>query len=261
MRRFLRKVAPGLPLRSRPTPQPVPLEHFGLRKKLDPSVYNDKYCKHQAIVGMPNKRPSLGSHVFIAPSATVVGNVEIWDKSSVWYNCVIIADRVLVRVGAGTNIQDSTVITESTKELNYDHDGSTIIGNWVTIGHRCVLSGCTVEDSCLVGMGSVLSPGSYMEEMSILGAGSVLLPNQRVPHGQIWRGNPAVYYRDLTHEEEEMLEKSSIHYEALAGTHSEEFPYYNTVYLDAEKKGVPVGYQLHGEPEDVIFGEKEREMS
>jgi len=114
-------------------------------------------------------------------------------------NAILLAKH-LVRIGAFTNIQDETVITEAAEPLGVDHDGSTIVGNYVTVGaynllqnneltfatgHRCVLRGCTVENLCIVGMGSVLNEGSYMERESILGAGSVLMANARVPKHQV----------------------------------------------------------------------------
>ena len=90
-----------------------------------------------------------------------------------------------MRIGFCSNVQDGTIIEEAPTELGYDHDGSTIIGHYVTIGHDCVLRACTVENTCLVGMGSVLCEGSYMEHGSILGARSVLRPFQRIPSHQV----------------------------------------------------------------------------
>jgi len=237
-------IAPARRLGYRDIPD-VPLEKFGLEIPVQPSVYNDLYNKHTTIVNLPgDRRPKIATNSFVAPSATLIGNVELWDQASVWYDCVINADKNLIRIGAGTNVQDGTVITEADEELNEDHDGSTIIGHWVTIGHRCVLKACTVEDHCLVGMGSVLSIGSYMESYSILGAGSVLVPWQRLPSGQVWVGNPAKYLRDITHEEEGFFDKSATNYTVLAAEHAYEFYLPGHAYLDAEKKGIPVGYQV-----------------
>lgn len=138
-------------------------------------------------------QPKVSEWSWIAPDATVVGNVELWDYASIWYGSVVRGDRGLVRIGHHSNIQDGSVISECLHPIDADHDGSTIIGHFVTIGHRCFIRGATVEDRCLVGMGSVLSPGSYMESDSMLGAGSVLAAGQRIPSKQLWVGNPAKY--------------------------------------------------------------------
>jgi len=249
MRGLLRRLRPSTPAAVLPTRNgadipDVPLEKFGLTIPVQATVYNDLYNKHTTLVNLPGMRPQISSESFVAPSATLVGNVEVWDRASVWYDCVINADTKLIRIGAGTNVQDGTVITEADEELTEDHDGSTIVGHWVTIGHRCVLKACTIEDHCLVGMGSVLGAGSYMESHSILGAGSVLPAWQRIPTGQLWVGNPAKYLRDLTEEEFDLLEKSSAHYTVLSKQHAYEFYLPGHAYIDAEKKGIQVGYQV-----------------
>jgi carbonic anhydrase/acetyltransferase-like protein (isoleucine patch superfamily) len=142
-------------------------------------------------------KPEVIPNVFVAPSASVAGNVELWDNSSIWYACSIkgliflpeniqvLGDNKLIRIGAYTNIQDGTVVAEAFESLNEDHDGSTIIGHYVTVGHGCSLTACTIEDECLVGMGSVLQEGSYMEKHSMLGSKSVLPKGARIPSGQV----------------------------------------------------------------------------
>lgn len=102
-----------------------------------------------------------------------------------WNNFHYLADVNAIRIGAYTNIQDDTIVREAEGPLNEDHDGSTIIGHYVTIGHKCVLRGCTIEDECLVGMGSVIEEGAYMEYQSMLGGGSVLTKNTRIPSGEV----------------------------------------------------------------------------
>eukprot|EP01090_Pellita_catalonica_P008566 TRINITY_DN1951_c0_g1_i2.p1 TRINITY_DN1951_c0_g1~~TRINITY_DN1951_c0_g1_i2.p1 ORF type:complete len:225 (-),score=16.85 TRINITY_DN1951_c0_g1_i2:37-660(-) len=184
----------------------------------------------------------MANDSFVAPSATLIGNVEVWDRASIWYNVIVRANTRLVRIGACTNIQDDTVITEADRELNEDHDGSTIVGHMVTVGHGCKLNACTIEDECIVGMGSTLGEGSYMEKHSILGAGSVLLPWARVPSGQLWLGNPAKYVRDLTHEEMEAFVPIAEGYVQNGYLHARE--YENSAhYLDATDAGLELGYK------------------
>jgi carbonic anhydrase/acetyltransferase-like protein (isoleucine patch superfamily) len=97
--------------------------------------------------------------------------------------------------------KDGTIVTEALGPLDDVHDGSCIIGHYVTVGHNCVLRATTIEPECLVGMGSTLDEGSYMEKQSILGAGSYLGPGQKVLSGELWAGNPAKKIRDITEEE------------------------------------------------------------
>jgi carbonic anhydrase/acetyltransferase-like protein (isoleucine patch superfamily) len=154
-----------------------------------------------------------------------------------------------------TNIQDETVITDAESPLDEIHDGSTIVGNYVTIGktlllnllsiqffqnligHRCILKGCTVEDECLVGMGSVLEEGSYMETRSMLAAGSVLTKGSRIPSGELWRGIPAKYYRHLRDEEIEGFQLGAEHYYFLAERYFEDQwkPEWHPGYREVEK--------------------------
>jgi len=160
--------------------------------------------------------PIVSQKSTIFPTATIIGKVEVHDDASIWYNCVIKGDTNAVKIGSQTNIQDGTVILASPNRLGLDHDGSTIIGHRVTVGHNCILHACTVEDRVSIGMGSVLEDNSYMETMSQLGAGSVLKGGQRVKSGQLWVGNPARYVRDLTGVEIVALDESTLYYSQLA---------------------------------------------
>jgi len=225
----------------------VPLERFGLRVFNKPDYYyEEEYNKHKQVVQLEGKFPLIAIDTFIAPDATIIGNVEIMNKASVWYNCVINAKR-LVRIGAYTNIQDNTIITEALDELTVDHDGSTIIGHNVVVGHGCLLKGCTVESYCSVGMGSVLNEGSYMETESILASGSVLLPNARVRRHELWAGNPAKRLRQINEDELEGFRKSALKYWETAQEHEFEFHLpHNFAYVHAEQLGIKVGYQVEG---------------
>jgi len=215
--------------------------------------YDDLYDMHRTrltLTGdsiatplLTGKRSKASFRSFIAPSASVIGNVEIWDCASVWYNVVLKGDVNLIRIGAYVNIQDNTTICEAIAPLSLDHDGSTIIGHYTTVGHACKLQACTIEDECLVGLGSVLNEDSYMEKQSMLGAGSVLARGARVPTGELWVGNPAQFKRMLTDDEVADLRKSAQHYWKNASVHKQEFYLpVGTQYLEAEKLGYPVGW-------------------
>jgi len=158
--------------------------------------------------------------VLITATSVLSGNVMIWPYSSIWYGSVIRGDHSAVKIGSYTNIQDNSVITD-VPPISLEHDGSVVIGHFVTIGHGCYLKGCTVESNCLVGMGSVLEEGSYMEKHSMLGTGSTLQKGARVLSGQLWIGKPAKFVRNLTGDEIEAIEESGRFYFEQSGEHKE----------------------------------------
>ena len=210
-----------------------------------------EFSRHKTKVGFNHAAGTdespfkIVNNAFIAPCATLVGNVEICDQSSVWFGSIIRADQNLVRIGGWTNIQDNCYITE-VEELSDDHDGSTIIGSYVTIGHSCVLKGCTIESESLIGMGSVLEEGSLMEKNSMLGAGSVLAKNTRVGQGQLWMGSPAVYVRDLSEAEIDDIKRSAQKYRDLSWQYVEHFIPYMGASKQADDMGYNVGWKERG---------------
>jgi len=155
-----------------------------------------------------------------------------------FYGATLRGDRHLVRVGFFSNVQENTVIEEAHEQLAPDHDGSTIVGHFVTVGHSCVLRGCTIEGDCIVGMGSKLLEGSYMEKGSQLGAFSVLQRGQRVPAGQLWAGNPARMIRDLTGDEIAQARHLAETYYRLSLAHREPIALSGTQYRELEEKEV-----------------------
>jgi len=192
-----------------------------------------------------NTRPLIAARSFIAPSALLMGAVEVGDFSTVWYRCVIRGDHRVVRIGSFVNIQDGTVIREAGRFLNEDHDGSTIIGSYTTIGHQCQIIGATIEPCCHVGMGSVLKEGSYMESYSKLAAGSVLEAGARIPSLELWMGSPAKFVRKLTEEEKIEIFTTSQAYANFGAEHFE-WTYElqeGEAYKQAEKLNLPVGFQ------------------
>ena len=122
--------------------------------------------------------------VFIAPGAKVLGDVTIGRDSSIWYNSVVRGDLAPVYIGEQTNIQDLSVV-------HVDEGVPCRIGHRIGVGHRSILHGCTVEDDCLVGMGSVLLNGVVVGAGSVIGAGSLLTEGMEVPPGSVVMGAPA----------------------------------------------------------------------
>ena len=151
------------------------------------------------ILPLGGKTPKIHSSAFIAPGCRIIGDVEIGEDASIWYNCVIRADVNHIHIGARTNVQDGTVI-----HCDSDKDGSggfpTIIGNDVLIGHMAMLHGCTLLDRAFVGLGAIVMDGCVIEGDAMLAAGAMLTPGKTIAHRQLWAGRPAKYMRDLTDE-------------------------------------------------------------
>jgi carbonic anhydrase/acetyltransferase-like protein (isoleucine patch superfamily) len=139
--------------------------------------------------------PRVHSGAFIDDSAQVIGDVEIGEESSVWMCAVVRGDVHWIRIGRRTNIQDGTVVHAMTGTH------PTAIGNNVTIGHRAVIHGCTVDDECLIGIGAILLNGSHIGTQSIVGAGALILEGMQVPPRSLVLGAPGKVKRLLTHAE------------------------------------------------------------
>jgi len=147
------------------------------------------------ILPVNGKHPQFGNNNFIAPNATVVGDVVMGDDCSVWFNTVIRGDVNFIRIGARTNIQDATVIHVSSKTH------STVLEENITVGHRVVLHGCHVETGCLIGIGAILMDGVRVGANSLVAAGSLLTPGTQIPPGSLVMGSPAKVKRELTFQE------------------------------------------------------------
>jgi len=152
--------------------------------------------------------PQIEKGVFIAESADVIGKVTLKKGSSVWFGCVLRGDGNTIVVGQGTNIQDLTVV-------HVDADKPTVIGDNVTIGHRAIIHGCTIESNVLIGMGAILLSGSYIEENVIVGAGALVPSGKRIPRNSLVIGSPAKVIRELTEEEIQTIRSSAAHYVAF----------------------------------------------
>jgi len=139
--------------------------------------------------------PRVHPTAFIDDSAQVIGDVEIGENSGVWMCAVVRGDVHWIRIGRRSNIQDGTIVHAMTGTH------PTTIGHDVTIGHRAVIHGCTIEDQCLIGMGSILLNGSHIGTQSIIGAGAVVLEGVKVPPRSLVVGAPGKIRRLLTQAE------------------------------------------------------------
>ena len=158
--------------------------------------------------------PRVGAHAFVDESAVVIGDVEIGADSSIWPLCVVRGDVNRIRIGARTNIQDGSILHVT--HPRRDHPGhATVVGDDVTVGHRVTLHGCTVDDRCLIGMGSSILDGAIIRSEVLLGAGSLVTEGKELEGGYLWMGRPARRVRTLTAEELAWFSYSAQHYVKL----------------------------------------------
>lgn len=155
------------------------------------------------------KKPRLGTGVFVADNAAVIGDVEVGNDVSIWYGAVLRGDVHFIRIGSRTNIQDNTVIHVS------DGTHPTVIAEEVTIGHSAIVHGCTVKRGALIGMGSRILDGAVIGESALVGAGALVSEGMHIPPRTLAIGVPARVKRQLTDEEIASLEESWRHYVAL----------------------------------------------
>ena len=153
--------------------------------------------------------PKIDSGVFIAESAVVIGDVTLGPDVSIWYQTVLRGDVGGIRVGARTNIQDLTMI-------HCTGDGSeTVIGEDVTVGHRAVLHGCTIEDETLIGMGAIVLDGAVVRRHVLVAAGAVVPPSATLESGFLYAGVPAKKIKPLTDARIAFFKESAAHYLSL----------------------------------------------
>ena len=153
-----------------------------------------------------NANPKLPKSVFVAPNAAVIGDVEIGENSSVWFNSVIRGDVHQIRIGERTNIQDGSVLHVTYQKWALE------IGDNVTVGHGAILHGCTISSNCLIGMGARVLDGARVGEFSLVAAGSLVLQGDKVPSNSLVAGVPAIVKRTLTAAEVEQIKASAERY-------------------------------------------------
>jgi carbonic anhydrase/acetyltransferase-like protein (isoleucine patch superfamily) len=144
---------------------------------------------------------------YIAPGAQLIGDVRLGDASSIWFNAVLRADDEFIEIGAGSNVQDGTVI-------HCDAGMPTIVGREVTIAHRVLLHGCMIGDECLIGNGAIVLDGVRIGSSCLIAAGAVLTPGKEFPAGSVVLGAPARVVRPVGERERAMIERGARSYQA-----------------------------------------------
>ncbi len=160
--------------------------------------------------------PTAGEQTWIAHSSDVVGNVTMGKDASIWFGCVVRGDVHYITIGDRTNIQDLSMIHVTHYKKEDMSDGNpTVIGNDVTVGHRVMLHGCTVEDACLIGMSATILDGAVIGKESIVGAGSLVTKGKVFPPRSLIMGSPAKVIRELDDDEVKELYVSAQRYVAF----------------------------------------------
>lgn len=149
------------------------------------------------IITIRDKTPTIGDNCFLASTATLIGDVSLDHSSSLWFNTVIRGDVASITIGHNSNIQDGTIIHGTYQQAD------TIIGNYVSVGHRALVHGCTLEDYVLVGMGAIVMDHAVVKEGAFIAAGAVVLENTIVEKNSLYAGVPArkIKMLDASHQE------------------------------------------------------------
>jgi carbonic anhydrase/acetyltransferase-like protein (isoleucine patch superfamily) len=157
--------------------------------------------------------PSVPDSAFVAPGAFLLGDVTLGERSSVWYTCVLRGDSDSIRLGARSNLQDGTIV-------HVDPGFPVSIGDGVSVGHRAVLHGCTIEDDVLIGMGAIVLNGARIGTGSLIAAGAVVLEGTEIPPSSLVAGVPGKVRRELGEQERGRIALNAEVYLGLAATHA-----------------------------------------
>jgi carbonic anhydrase/acetyltransferase-like protein (isoleucine patch superfamily) len=163
-----------------------------------------------SIFEFEGKRPAIAPDAFIAPSAVIIGDVEIGAETGIWFHCLLRGDMNIIRIGARTNIQDATVV-------HVDSGGMAChIGDDVTVGHNAVIHACTLKNWAFVGIGATVLDGAVIEEGGMLGAGGLLPPGKVIGRNELWVGSPAKLKRVMEPDERKRFDRNAVVYRDLA---------------------------------------------
>lgn len=168
------------------------------------------------IAGMQEWTPQVDPTCYVAPNATIIGQVKLARGASIWFNAVVRGDMAPITIGKETNVQDLAMV-------HVDYDTPTVIGSRVVVGHRAIIHGATVGNDCIIGMGAILLNRSRVGNNCIVAAGAVVREDFVVPDGSLVAGVPAVVKRPLTPEETERIRRNAADYAARAQRYLREF--------------------------------------
>ena len=159
--------------------------------------------------------PRIDTTAWLAPNATVIGDVEIGAGSSIWFGAILRGDVNAIRIGRGSNIQDGSVVHVTRARYG------TIIGDDVLIGHMAMIHGCVIEDGAFVGMKACVMDGAVIAGGGMVAAGALVTPGKRVGKGELWAGTPARFVRPVSEDEQRYMREAPSRYAALAAEYRE----------------------------------------
>jgi carbonic anhydrase/acetyltransferase-like protein (isoleucine patch superfamily) len=169
-----------------------------------------------------NKSPIIGNNCYLDESAVLVGDVTCGDEVGIWPVVAARGDVNHIKIGARTNIQDGTVLHVTRVSEANPQGFPLIIGEDVTVGHKCMLHGCTLGNRILVGMGAIIMDGAVVQDDVFIGAGTLVPPNKTLLSGYLYKGNPMQQARALTEKEVKFLKQSALNYVKLKNEYIEE---------------------------------------
>jgi carbonic anhydrase/acetyltransferase-like protein (isoleucine patch superfamily) len=169
------------------------------------------------VLPVKGNHPQFGEGCWLAPNATIIGEVSMGDNCSVWFNAVIRGDVNSIRIGNQTNIQDGAVI-----HCTYQK-AATVIGNSVTVGHNAIVHGCTVEDEVLIGMGAIVMDGAVVQTGCIIAAGSVVLENTVCEAGNLYAGVPAKKIKPVSERQRQNMKQTAANYKLYSSWLEEKY--------------------------------------
>ena len=176
----------------------------------------------QPVISFKGVSPTLGKNVYVDGSARIVGDVVLEDDASIWPMVAARGDVNKIRIGARSNIQDGSVLHVTRKSEKTPNGFPLIIGEDVTVGHKCMLHGCQLGNRILVGMGAIVMDGVVVEDDVFIGAGTLVPPNKRLESGFLYVGNPMQKKRPLNDAEMAFLKQSAVNYVVLKDEYLEE---------------------------------------
>ena len=176
----------------------------------------------QPVISFKGVSPTLGKNVYVDGSARIVGDVVLEDDASIWPMVAARGDVNKIRIGARSNIQDGSVLHVTRKSEKNPNGFPLIIGDDVTVGHKCMLHGCQLGNRILVGMGAIVMDGVVVEDDVFIGAGTLVPPNKILESGFLYVGNPMQKKRPLNDAEMAFLKQSAVNYVVLKDEYLEE---------------------------------------
>lgn len=181
------------------------------------NAFREELNRTRRLMNLGSKKPNVGAKAWVAPNASVIGNVELGDRSSVWYGAIVRGDANKITIGKNSSIGDRVMIHAASGQTGTARE--TLIGENVVIESGAIIHACTIHDNSKVGMGSILLDGVVVGKGSIVAPGSLVPQGKHIPDGEVWSGSPAKLVRKLSENEAESLSQLSQKLIQLAEEH------------------------------------------